>query len=158
MKWFLVSIATEKTNLNMMNIKDTILKEFNIGVTETRGEAYNSKFAFASNRGIAPSKVDFDQIIVIGDIELHNKREITIKYNLDKTYLTDEDLITYLYKNKGIEFIKDLIGEFSFILYDRNQHRIYAVRDPLGIKSLYWMRYGDGFIFASDIFLLKSFF
>ncbi|MCU5702561.1 asparagine synthase-related protein, partial [Bacillus cereus] len=91
------------------------------------------------------------------DISLHNKKELIQKYNLDMN-MDNERLIIYLYKRKGIKVLKDLIGEFSFILYDQGKKKVYAVRDQIGIKTLFWIRRKEGYIFASDIFLLKNFF
>ena len=50
---------------------------------------------------------------------------------------SDCEVIIYLYKEFGINFIKMLDGIFSFILYDIKHKKVVVARDPLGIIPLY---------------------
>ena len=49
---------------------------------------------------------------------------------------SDSELVLYLYQEYGLDFIHQLRGEFSFILYDDKNKRIIGVRDRFGIKPL----------------------
>jgi asparagine synthase (glutamine-hydrolysing) len=60
---------------------------------------------------------------------LHDRYSCTTK--------SDCEVIIYLYKEFGINFIKMLDGIFSFILYDIKQKKVLVARDPIGIIPLY---------------------
>lgn len=157
MNYFLAFVSVENIDLKRISIKNLIFNEFKQTAIEVKGEKEDFQFVYASNKNIKINEFVFENIIIIGDISLHNKKELIQKYNLDMN-MDNERLIIYLYKRKGIKVLKDLIGEFSFILYDQGKKKVYAVRDQIGIKTLFWIRRKEGYIFASDIFLLKNFF
>ena len=52
--------------------------------------------------------------------------------------------------------IRRLIGMFALALWDRHERVLYLVRDRLGIKPLYWARFGDTFLFGSELKSLRA--
>ncbi|MNK70820.1 Asparagine synthetase [glutamine-hydrolyzing] 3 [compost metagenome] len=140
-----------------------MFEEYGIDTIEINGEADKCKYAFATNTSLRRKTFKFieNRIFLIGDIEIFNTEELLEKYfpkSPISSEMTDEELISYLYLKKGIEFIKELEGEYSFVLYDEEAGRIFAIRDHMGVKPVYWMQYKGDFLIASDIFLLKSYF
>lgn len=55
----------------------------------------------------------------------------------------------HLYEEEGKSGLSRLEGMFVFALIDRQRQGLLLVRDPLGIKPLYWARNGKGVVFAS---------
>ncbi|CAG8804249.1 19651_t:CDS:2, partial [Dentiscutata erythropus] len=49
----------------------------------------------------------------------------------------DDKSIILSYAEIGIDVVKRLDGMFSFVLLDTNKNRFIAVRDPIGITTLY---------------------
>lgn len=49
------------------------------------------------------------------------------------------------------ETLKRLIGMFAFALWDRRGRTLTLVRDRLGIKPLYWARFGETILFGSEL-------
>ncbi len=57
----------------------------------------------------------------------------------------------------GVEAtIGRLIGMFALALWDCEQHRLYLVRDRLGIKPLYWTEFAGRLLFASELKALRA--
>jgi asparagine synthase (glutamine-hydrolysing) len=58
-------------------------------------------------------------------------------------------VIIHLYEEFGPESVKLLDGMFAFAIFDGDE--LFLARDPLGIKPLYYAKYGESFYFASEI-------
>jgi len=62
----------------------------------------------------------------------------------------DTEVLLALWRRMGPDCLSKLRGMFAFALLD--QHGVlWLVRDPFGIKPLYWARKDDGIYFASEI-------
>jgi asparagine synthase (glutamine-hydrolysing) len=67
---------------------------------------------------------------------------------------SDTEVILHAFKEWGISSIDKLKGMFSFVIYDKEQHKITAVRDRVGVKPLFYYLHDGLFMFSSE---LKSF-
>jgi len=63
----------------------------------------------------------------------------------------DTEVLIYLYKEYGIEFLDRLNGIFSFCIYDKRKDILFLARDHFGIKPLYYYHDGNRFIFSSEL-------
>ena len=64
---------------------------------------------------------------------------------------SDTEVLLHLYAEKGEAMVQDLRGMFAFALWDRRRKRLLLVRDPYGIKPLYYADDGKTFQFASTV-------
>lgn len=76
-------------------------------------------------------------LAVNGEIYNHRiiRKSLKKPYNF-KTH-SDCEVIIPLYQQYGLDAPKHLDGMFSFVLYDKEQDRTIAARDPIGITSFY---------------------
>ncbi len=64
---------------------------------------------------------------------------------------SDVEVVLHLYEEEGTEFLNRLNGQFSFVIYDRKERKLFLARDHFGINPLYYT-FKDGlFVFASEV-------
>ncbi|MGI6213054.1 MAG: asparagine synthase (glutamine-hydrolyzing) [Christensenellales bacterium] len=64
---------------------------------------------------------------------------------------SDAEAILLLYYARGVECVKELSGNFAFVIYDKENRQFILARDHLGIKALFYARKWDSLIFSSEI-------
>jgi asparagine synthase (glutamine-hydrolysing) len=64
---------------------------------------------------------------------------------------TDSEVILHLYEDAGEDCVRQLNGMFAFVIWDRRTGTLFAARDRLGIKPLYYYEDSDWFLCASEI-------
>jgi asparagine synthase (glutamine-hydrolysing) len=64
---------------------------------------------------------------------------------------TDTEVILHLYEKYGEACVERLNGMFAFAIWDGRHDRLFAARDHLGIKPLYYAHRARVFAFASEI-------
>jgi len=70
--------------------------------------------------------------------EIYNYKNLYKSMNVTPNTDSDCEVIIHLYLKYGIEqTLVMLDGEFAFILYDRKESKIFAARDPYGVRPLY---------------------
>lgn len=80
-------------------------------------------------------------VVVACNGELYGYRKLRRELSSEYCFQTDSDseVLLPLYLKHGIEgMTKHLVGEFSFVVYDKRLSTLYAVRDRFGIKPLCW--------------------
>eukprot|EP01125_Pyxidicula_operculata_P005503 TRINITY_DN1950_c0_g1_i1.p1 TRINITY_DN1950_c0_g1~~TRINITY_DN1950_c0_g1_i1.p1 ORF type:complete len:527 (+),score=30.68 TRINITY_DN1950_c0_g1_i1:141-1721(+) len=89
-------------------------------------------------------------VICNGEIYNHLPlRELFRDYAFDGH--SDVEVILPLYERYQENCVKYLDGMFSFILVDLQRKNFLVARDPFGVKPLFYMKKGNGWIFASEM-------
>lgn len=93
--------------------------------------------------------------------EIYNYREIRRELeneNVRFSSSSDTEALLYAYKEWGLdECLRRLRGMYAFAVWDKRSQELFLVRDPFGIKPLYYAELGNGGIaFASEIGTLLS--
>ncbi len=70
--------------------------------------------------------------------------------------LSDTEVLLEGYAQWGQDLFRRLIGMFAIALWDQAERRMILVRDPFGIKPLFWMPWRGGVAFASEIKALMA--
>jgi asparagine synthase (glutamine-hydrolysing) len=83
--------------------------------------------------------------------EIYNYRELraSLQGYPFRTHSDTETLVA-LYETEGVAGWRRLRGMYAFALWDDGQQRGYLVRDPLGIKPLFYAAVGGKLLFASE--------
>ena len=86
-----------------------------------------------------------------GEFYDYEKIRIALSDEYEFTTNSDSEILIPLYLKYGIPgMLRWLRGEFAFMLYDKNQRTLYAVRDRFGIKPLCWWQNGAGDVIVAS--------
>ncbi len=70
---------------------------------------------------------------------------------------SDTEVMLESFAVNGIEpTLKRMIGMFAIALWDRRERTLTLIRDRLGIKPLYWAKFGNLFLFGSELKALRA--
>ena len=108
-----------------------------------------------ANQPFLSSKQD---ALIVFNGEIYNYRELRGELSFN-SFTTNSDTETILegYLEKGVKFFQKLRGIYSFVILDRrNSDKIIMVRDPAGVKPLYYTIQNQSLIFSSEIKAIKS--
>ncbi|MDF2614147.1 MAG: hypothetical protein K0S71_1933 [Clostridia bacterium] len=86
--------------------------------------------------------------------ELYNTDDIRMElkekgFSFDS--YSDTEVLLTSYMCWGIDCVKKLNGIFAFAVFDEKENQVLLVRDPLGVKPLFYSIKGSSFIFGSEI-------
>ena len=95
--------------------------------------------------GDQPMKIkQYKNKTVICNGEIYNFKELAKKYNFELVTGSDCEILLHLSSILPInDFIYELDGVFSFLIYDSLDESIVIGHDPLGVRPLYWFRNED---------------
>ena len=83
--------------------------------------------------------------------EIYNHRRLVEVYRLPVRTSCDGEVIPELWAKLGMASLAELRGMFAIALVDSLEDRLYLIRDPFGIKPLYWRVVREGLLFASEV-------
>jgi len=81
------------------------------------------------------------------DAQAELRRELGLAPGLR---LSDAELILHAYRRWGTRAPAHLLGDFAFLLWDGEQHRLLAACDPAGIRHLYWAQVGKSLLISNS--------
>lgn len=64
---------------------------------------------------------------------------------------TDPELVLRAYERLGEDCVRNLLGDFAFVIWDSDRHRLFCSRDHSGIRPFYYYCDGKTFIAVSEL-------
>ncbi len=124
-------------------------REHNVGLAHTRLSIID-----LSSLGHQPMANDSGTIWITYNGEVYNFKEIRGELE-KKGYVfrsnTDTEVLVKAYEEWGIECVHKFIGMFAIAIWDRNEKKLYLVRDRVGVKPLYYYFKDGVLLFASEL-------
>lgn len=104
-----------------------------------------------NEEGMQPFSLGKNSLVCNG--EIYGFR--TLKTALEQkgyTFKSDSDceILLPLYREYGVKMFEKLDAEFALILYDGENDKLIAARDPIGIRPLFYGYRAGGIVFASE--------
>jgi asparagine synthase (glutamine-hydrolysing) len=69
---------------------------------------------------------------------------------------SDTEVLLHGYRAWGTGLAEKLRGMFAFVIVDEEKHELYAARDRVGKKPLYWCEHEGQFAFGSELKVLRQ--
>lgn len=90
-------------------------------------------------------------LVITCDARLDNRDELCGALGIDKSRrLSDAELALSAYKKWDSECARHLLGDFAFMIWDRENQQLYLARDGLGVRDLCYYQSGNMFVAASE--------
>ncbi len=101
--------------------------------------------------GNQPIYNESKSLAVIANGEVYNFKQLSSELTQHHDFYTtsDTEAIVHLYEEHGASMVEHLDGMYAFVVADAGE--LYAARDPIGIKPLYFGEIKDTWIFASEL-------
>lgn len=93
----------------------------------------------------------YGDYVIVYNGEIYNCAELRRELPGPFHSASDTEVLLHLYAREGDACVQRLRGMFAFAIWDRRRRRLFAARDRLGIKPLYYRRLGDGLAFSSEL-------
>jgi asparagine synthase (glutamine-hydrolysing) len=108
---------------------------------------------------IQPQASPNGRLLVSLNGEIYNHAQLRAELvELGVTFKTESDteVLAAALQIWGIEALRRLVGMYAFVAVDPTSGDFLAARDPLGVKPLYLINTGTGYLFCSEIRPLLS--
>ena len=90
--------------------------------------------------------------------EIYNYKQLCNKYSIFCKGKSDCEVIGPLLNIIGIDSLsRSLDGVFAISIFDKRDNTLYLIRDPIGVRPLFYYKEDDMFTFASEGKTLNSF-
>jgi asparagine synthase (glutamine-hydrolysing) len=104
--------------------------------------------------GRQPIGSESGAIQVVYNGEIYNHREIRRELERQGHRFgtsSDTEILVHLFEESGVESFPRLNGIFAFALWDAPRRTLFLVRDPIGVKPLYYWERDGRIAFASEV-------
>ena len=151
-----------KNNKNTNKILSDMMKKIKHRGPDDEGKYIDDNIALGHVRlsiidlstGKQPMYNEDKSLVTIFNGEIYNyvelKNELKKKKHKFKT-TSDTEVLLHGYEEWGEDLPKHLRGMFAFVIWDIKNKILFMARDQWGIKPLYYGKFNNTFMFASEI-------
>lgn len=98
-----------------------------------------------------------DRYVLAASCRLDNRDTLAQTLQLPPN-LSDHEYLLAAYRQFGEESPTYLLGDFSFVVWDKQEQRLFMAKDPLGIRPLFYLKTESLFVFSTAIHAIKALF
>ncbi len=159
--------VADKKTLNDLSINAALKRMKNRGPDDSGlqifNQAYNDVVVLGHTRlsiidltsaGHQPMRSQSGRFSITYNGEIYNYKELRLELSkLGCNFVTNSDteVLINAWETWGESCLNKLDGMYAFSIFDSQSNSIFCVRDPFGIKPLFFINDEDEFYFASDL-------
>jgi asparagine synthase (glutamine-hydrolysing) len=94
------------------------------------------------------------RLIIVSDACIDNRDELCAKLGIDASLakrIGDNELLLLAYAKWREDVVHHLIGDYAFVIWDVGNQELFAARDPLGNRTLYYTEVDGRFAFCTTM-------
>lgn len=92
------------------------------------------------------------KVSVVGDLRIDNRDDLRSQlFGRGAASISDIVLLAAGYERWGRGLAERLVGEFAFVIWDWRERRVYAARDPFGVRGLVYQSTPGQLVIATDV-------
>ncbi len=96
---------------------------------------------------------------IAGDVRVDDRATLIAKLPGDSADLRkacSAELILHAYAKWGEACVEHLLGDFSFVIWDSRERKVFGARDHLGVKPFYYARIGQCLIVSNTLDCIRQ--
>lgn len=96
-------------------------------------------------------------LIITADARIDNREELSKELDIENNEkFSDSYFILKAYQKWNENCPKKLLGDFTFVIYDKHKEELFCARDHMGVKPFYYYLSDNAFYFATEIKAILS--
>jgi asparagine synthase (glutamine-hydrolysing) len=129
-----------------------------IGIYQTNEVFICNKFLFNTPESVNTTSIcQNERYVLAATCRIDNRDEIAAKISLEKPHeKSDHEYILAAYTFYQEKCIEHFIGDFSFVVWDKQEQTLFMAKDHLGIKPLFHYCDENFLLFSTSIHAIKS--
>ncbi len=100
------------------------------------------------------SPFEEDGFVITANARLDERDVLMDRLNIteaEREKTTDSMLLLRSYRKWGKDFVKNLFGDFSFVIWDKEKKELFCARDHMGVKPLLYYFQDNRFVFSTEL-------
>jgi len=101
---------------------------------------------------ILPFEDEESGLVITADARIDNREDLAPKLGIeDNEHVSDSYFILKAYDKWGEKCPEELLGDFAFVIWDKNRKTLFCARDHMGVKPFYYYLSDDVFLFSTEM-------
>ena len=93
-----------------------------------------------------------DGLVITADARIDNRADLCEELGIrDEEDVSDSYFILKAYVKWGEDCPDKLLGDFAFVVWDKQEEKLFCARDHMGVKPFYYYLDDDMFVFGTEI-------
>jgi asparagine synthase (glutamine-hydrolysing) len=131
----------------------SFFQEDTIGIFETNEIFICNKYLFNTPESVKNTGIyQNERYVLAASCRIDNREELTSKVSIkNSSVASDHEYILAAYEYFQEKCVDHLIGDFSFVVWDKVEKTLFMAKDHMGVKPAFYTLQNDVLYFATDL-------
>lgn len=136
----------------------SFFKEDAIGIYQTEKIFICNKFLFNTPESVNTTSIcQNERYVLAATCRIDNREELAQKIQIENPLqASDHEYILATYTCFQEKCVEHLLGDFSFVIWDKQEEKLFMAKDHLGVKPLFYTHQNGCLFFSSDMHAFKN--